>query len=115
MMKLTINASQFTSRYIQTTTPMSAIVEAILTNSPMKNAIGSVPPGLRAAMNKRTANKALGTTQHRPPNSAEIAADTPPISAAISVTSIVTANCIKTICAIFTPALTTNAVIPAYF
>ncbi|SFC28321.1 hypothetical protein SAMN04515619_10668 [Collimonas sp. OK412] len=49
-MKLTMNAGQFKSWYNHTTAPISAIVVAILTNSPMKKDIGLAPPGLRALM-----------------------------------------------------------------
>jgi len=73
-MKATISASQFKSRYSQTTAPSSAIVNAILINSPMKKVIGLIAPGLRALVNKRKANKPLGTTQHSPPRSADISA-----------------------------------------
>lgn len=102
-MKPPTKAGQLTSRYNQTTAPKSAIVEAILINSPKKNAIGSVPPGLRAAMNKRTANNAFGITQQRPPSNAEKAAALSASKPATSATKAVATICNITMRAMITP------------
>lgn len=76
---------------------MRATVDAILTNSPMKNVIGLAPPGFLALAYNRAANKALGTAQHKPPNNADIPEAVPAISAATSATTNVATNCSKTI------------------
>lgn len=104
-MKLPIKAGQLTSWYNQTTAPNSANVEAILINSPMKSAIGSVPPGLRAAMSRRTANKLFGTTQQKPPKNAEKAAFIPPNKPATNATKAVATICSITIRAMLTSIL----------
>lgn len=91
-----MNASQFRSRYSQTTAPMNAIVKKIFTNSPMKNVAGVAPSGFCVPANRRRANSAFGTTQLAPPSSADHPALAPPSPAASSETAAATANCIKT-------------------
>lgn len=96
MMNAAISASQFKSRYSQTTAAKSAIVIIIFVNSPKKNVIGFKTPGLRALTRRRKANNPFGTTQHNPPSNAERKACIPPISPATAAAIKVTANWIKT-------------------
>ncbi len=91
-----ISASQFKSWYSQATAPNSATVNAILINSPMKNDIGLAFSALCAFANNRSANKLFGTTQHKPPKSAENNAGIPPTRPAIPAAMIVVANCKRT-------------------
>jgi hypothetical protein len=62
----------------------------------MKKAIGFAPSSFCALANRRKANKLLGTTQHKPPISAETAAGNPPNVAAIAAAMNVAINCKKT-------------------
>ena len=81
-MKAARSASQFKSRYPATTAASSAIVKAILVNSPKKKLIGLRVPGFLLPTYKRNANTLLGTTQHKPPKSAETNACCPATSPA---------------------------------
>ena len=91
-MKAASSASQFKSRYHQTTAASKAIVNAIFVNSPKKNVIGFKLSGLRAPTNKLKANKPFGTTQHKPPNKAEKKACSPAIRPAAVAASNVAAS-----------------------
>ena len=99
-MNPTINASQFRSRYSHAVAPRSASVNAIFTNSQMKNVAGLARP-LADAANKRTAMIPLGTTQHKPPSTADTIAGHPPRSAAMIPATTVAINCRETMRSIF--------------
>ena len=74
----------------------SASVRAIFINSQMKNVAGLAPPARWALANSRTAMMPLGTTQHKPPSTAENIAGHPPSSAAMAPTTTVAINCRET-------------------
>ena len=95
-MKAAISASQFRSRYPTTTAASSAIVNAILVNSPKKKVIGLIVPGFLVPMYKRKAKTPLGTTQHNPPSSADMNPWIPATKPATTAAKKVVASWIKT-------------------
>ena len=94
------NASQFRSRYSHAVAPRSASVNAIFINSHMKNVAGFAVP-LADEANRRTAMIPLGTTQLKPPSTAENAAGHPPSNPAMMPTRTVAINCRETMRSIF--------------
>jgi hypothetical protein len=67
----------------------------------MKNVTGLAAPGRCAPAKSRNANKALGTTQHKPPSTAENIAARPPSSAATKPATAVAMICRETMRNIF--------------